>query len=227
MTKNKLRILLVLLILLPPFAIFLSRIFFESNYFFSSLYKIIFLFPIFFAIYFEKKSIKNALFENFELSSLKKHLKKSLFLGLLLASIYFSSFLIFRNYLDLEFVKEKLNLLIALDAKKLVFVGAYIIVINSLLEEYFWRSFLFAKFKTVAPKVLAYFVPALAFSFHHVMFYYDWFSLPFFITVTFGLVVYSLIMNKIFDYSKDLFSCWLIHSLVDIVQITIAFMIFL
>lgn len=227
MTKNKLRILLVLLILLPPFAIFLSRFFFESNYFFSSLYKLIFLFPIVFAVYFEKKRLKTALFENFSINSFKKHLRISLVLGLLLATIYLLSFFIFKSYLDLEFVKEKLSLLIDLDAKKLIFVGAYIIIINSLLEEFFWRSFLFAKFKTIAPKALAYFIPALAFSFHHVMFYYNWFTLPFFITVTIGLIAYSLIMNKIFDYSKDLFSCWLIHALVDIVQITIAFVIFL
>ncbi|MDX9970365.1 MAG: CPBP family intramembrane glutamic endopeptidase [Candidatus Gracilibacteria bacterium] len=185
------------------------------------------MFPIFFAVYFEKKSLKKALFENFSFDSFRKHLKKSLLLGLILATIYLSSFLIFKNFIDLESVKTNLSTLIDLDAKKLIFVGAYIIIINSILEEFFWRAFLFAKFKTVSPKFIAYLIPAIAFSFHHVMFYYNWFTLPIFITVTIGLIVYSLIMNKIFDYSKDLFSCWLIHALVDIVQISIAFMIFL
>jgi membrane protease YdiL (CAAX protease family) len=177
-------------------------------------------------MYFEKKHLKTALFENFSLKTIKRLFPKSLFLGLVLAVIYFSAFYLFKDFLVLDEIKAKLTGLISVNLEKLILVGLYIIIFNSLLEEYFWRSFLFKEFKKVVHPFLAYSLPAIAFSFHHVMFYYNWFSLPFFIAVTFGLVAYSLIMNKVFDYSKDLFTCWLVHALVDIVQISIAFIVF-
>ena len=72
----------------------------------------------------------------------------------------------------------------------------------------------------------AYIITGFAFSFHHIMFYYDWFTLPFFAIVTIGLTVSAIIMNSIFDKYKDLFSCWLVHALADTAQIGIAMIIF-
>ena len=146
--------------------------------------------------------------------------------GIFLALIYFSAYFIFRNYLNLEFIGNNLNELASIDATNIIFIGLYIIFINSLLEEFFWRGFIFKETSNLINAPLTYLITGIAFSFHHVMFYYTWFSFPFLSLVTIGLIGFAMIVNFIFQKYNDLYSCWLIHGMVDIVQIVIALMIF-
>lgn len=226
MTKKTEIIFLFALILLPPVFILFSHQFLPNNYFFSSLYKLIFLTPILYRVYSERKSLKKALTQDFKLKTLKKNFSKLLALGLILSFIYFGAFYLFQSYLPLEYIKERLNGDINLNLSNLFLIGSYVIILNSLLEEYFWRSFIFHELHQRLNLKFAYFISALAFSFHHIMFYYDWFSPLFFLLVTLGLTIYSLLMNHLFVKAKDLFSCWLVHAMVDVIQITIGYLIF-
>lgn len=218
--KNK---LLLALLILPPIVIFLTKYFLPSNYIFSSLYKIIFLFPIFYRVYTEKKSIKGAVSEHFSIKIFKQKILYSLFIGIGLFLVYFGAFLLFRHFLDFEEIKMQLGGIINLG--NLVFIGLYIVIMNSLLEEFFWRGFIFDKLRS--NRIFAYIVTGVAFSFHHVIFYYNWFNVPLFIVVTLGLILYAMFMNYIFEKFRDLFSCWIIHAFADVAQITIAFIVFI
>jgi len=226
--KNRNKItLLILLLILPPFIIFLSRHFFPSNYFFSSIYKIIFLLPLFFRFFIEKKTLKQSFAQNFSLERFKNNLWPMIITGIVLAATYVSAFFIFKDALNLSLIATKLQGLISIDLSNLIFIGLYIVIFNSLLEEFFWRGFLFQELRNTVKPWLAYVLTGIAFSFHHVMFYYNWFNLPFFLVVTIGLILYAVIMNLLFERYKDLFSCWMVHAFVDVVQIFIAFSIFI
>ncbi len=146
-------------------------------------------------------------------------------LGISAAIVYLGTFFLFKGFLDITTITEKLQTLASINTTNIIFIGIYIILINSLLEEFFWRGFLFKKLKENLGNS-SYFISGIAFSFHHVMFFYDWFTLPFFLIVTGGLTIYAIRMNYIFNKYKDLYSCWLIHGIVDIAQILIALMIF-
>jgi membrane protease YdiL (CAAX protease family) len=174
----------------------------------------------------EKKKLKQSLTENFHFIIFKKNIGKLTLLGIFLASIYLASFFIFRNFLDLATITEKLKDLININLTNLIFIGLYIIILNSVLEEYFWRGFLFKHLKNLIKPWQAYLITGLAFSFHHVMFYYNWFNLGFFLLATFGLTAYALIVNYVFHKYQDLFSCWYVHMFADVAQIFIAFKIF-
>jgi len=226
MRDKKQLILLLSLIIFPPIIIVLSRQILPNNYFFSSLYKLVFLSPIIFAMWSEKKSLRQALFQNFSFATFKKNILRLTLLGIFLSGIYLTSFFVFKNLLDISTITSKLNSLININLTNLIFIGLYIIIFNSLLEEYFWRGFLFAKLDKILKPWQAYLITGIAFSFHHVMFYYNWFNLGFFVLVTFGLTVYALIMNYVFKKYQDLFSCWYVHIFADIAQIFIAFKIF-
>jgi len=227
MQESKKQITLIfILIVITPIILLLSRQVLPNNYLASSIYKIIFLSPLLYRFFIERKTFKQSLSENFSIKKFKENAYLMLFIGVILALIYISSFFIFRDYLDLENISEKLNQLISLNVNNLIFIGLYIIFINSLLEEFFWRGFIFEKLDKLINTKKAYFFSAVAFSFHHVMFYYDWFNITFFLLVTLGLIIYAAIMNFIFAKYRDLFSCWLVHIIVDIVQIFIAFKLF-
>ncbi|HII14043.1 MAG TPA: CPBP family intramembrane metalloprotease, partial [Nanoarchaeota archaeon] len=220
MNKKELSILFGLILLSPIFLI-LSRLFLPTNYLFSSLYKLIFLFPLFYYIYIEKKSLKNIYQENFSFKTVKNTWKKMCILGLGIALIYITTFFLLKGFVDISSIIQKLELVATINTTNIIFIGAYIIFINSLLEEFFWRGFIFKKMKeNIGNK--AYIITGLAFSLHHMMFYYNWFTLPFFLIVTVGLSAYAILMNFIFDRYKDLYSCWLVHALADTAQIGIA-----
>jgi len=174
----------------------------------------------------EKKSFKQALFQNFSFSTFKKNILTLSILGIIFASIYLVSFFVFQNWLDVATIINKLKNLININLENLIFVGLYIIIFNSLLEEYFWRGFLFAKLDKLIKPWQAYLITGIAFSFHHVMFYYNWFNLGFFLLATLGLTIYAMIMNYVFKKYQDLFSCWYVHIFADVAQIFIAFKIF-
>lgn len=225
--NNKKRItILLLLVIFPPILIVLSHTFFPSNYFFSSIYKIIFLAPLFFNIYVEKKSFKQALLKDFSFSDFRRNFFRMFIVGFILSIVYLSGFFIFKDFIDFKLITEKINELATINLNNIVFIGLYIIIFNSILEEYFWRSFIFAELhKTIRPS-LAYIISAVAFSFHHVVFFYSWFTPIFFILITVGLITYALIMNFIWNKYRELFSCWLPHAMVDIVQVFIAWQVF-
>ena len=146
--------------------------------------------------------------------------------GIVLAGVYISAFLLFKGSLNLQLIATKLQGMISLNVSNLIFIGLYIVIFNSLLEEYFWRGFMFQELRNTVKPWLAYALTGIAFSFHHVMFYYNWFNLTFFLVVTLGLIFYAIIMNFLFQRYKDLLSCWLVHAFVDVVQIGIGFAIF-
>ncbi len=226
MTAKKQTILLLTLIFLPPIFILLSREFFTNNYFFSSLYKIIFLSPILYRLYIEGKNPKQSIIENFVYEKFRKNIFSALSIGILLSLVYLASFFLFQDSLDTQTIITKLQDIISLNHNNILFIGLYIIVINSLLEEFFWRGFLFAKLQTLITPWKASVISGIAFSFHHMMFYSTWFTPVFFIIATLGLVLYSIIMNFLYQKYQDVLSCWLVHAMVDTVQIFIALKIF-
>lgn len=219
-------LLLLILIILPPLFIVLSHRFFDANYISSSIYKIIFLSPIAFRLIVEKKQLKQSFTQYFSTETFKKNFLQTMGIGTLLASIYLVSFYLFKDYLNLQNTINQLSKMASINATNIIAIGLYIIVINSLLEEFFWRGFLFDKLNILIKPWMAYLLTGFAFSFHHIVFYYNWFSLPFFITITIGLTGYAIIMNWVFQRKKDLFTCWLIHAFADMAQIFIALKIF-
>ncbi|MDP3729036.1 MAG: CPBP family intramembrane metalloprotease [bacterium] len=224
MNKKETSILFAL-IFIPPILLLISRQLLPTNYLSSSLYKITFLFPFFYYIFLEKKSLKTIYKENFSLKIFKENWKKMLVLGITAALIYLGTFFLLKGFLDLPTITDKLQTLASINTTNIIFIGIYIIIINSLLEEFFWRGFLFKKLKeNIGNK--SYFITGLAFSFHHIMFYYDWFTLPFFLIITGGLTIYAIIMNYIFNKYQDLYSCWFVHAIADTAQILIALIIF-
>lgn len=209
---------LIFLILLPPIIILTLRQFFEMSYLISSLYKLIFISPIIYRVFIYKKSFKSSLMWGFHKNIFKKYFINNLLVALGLGIIFLGGFFILRGYLDFSLVIEQLNVLIGVDKSNIILIGLYIIFINSLIEEFFWRGFIFKELKMNI-------FTAICFALYHLVFIYSWFSLVYIIIMFVGLTVFALIMNYTLQ-KKDLFSCWFIHALMDLVMIFIGLIIF-
>lgn len=93
MNRNKQITLLLALIIIPPVIIWLSRHFFSPNYVLSSAYKVVFLSPIFFRLFLEKKTFKRALVQNFSIKKFRQNFPVVVLIGIALALIYLLAFL--------------------------------------------------------------------------------------------------------------------------------------
>ena len=213
--------LLVLLIVFPPILIVFSRQFGEMNYFVSSIYKLVFFVPLVYRMFFYKRSFKRSVTEGFKWKQFKRNFLPTLGLSVLFAGIFLSAFLIFKGYLNFDSMIYNLKELVGVDKSNILYIGAYVIFLNSVLEEYFWRGFMFKELKSVGA-VTAYVLTGLGFALHHVMLIYAWFSWPYIIVMALGLAGFGMVMNWVYE-RYGLFSCWFIHLVQDVVMVSIGF----
>lgn len=127
-----------------------------------------------------------------------------------------------KQWIDVEPMKEKI-VQMGLNNIWLYLAGAlYWCTINSLLEEYFWRWFIFVRLRDVLPKSavgvgLAVFVGGLLFTAHHVValkVYFDWkTTLLASLGVFIGGVTWSLLYLKY----KNIYAGYVSHVYADII----------
>jgi membrane protease YdiL (CAAX protease family) len=96
-------------------------------------------------------------------------------------------------------------------------MGLFYSIGHSFLEEYYWRWFVFAQLRNIAPRGWAIGVSSLGFMAHHVIvlaLFFGWFSFLtwlFSISVAVGGVVWAWLYHR----SGSLYIPWLSHLLVD------------
>jgi hypothetical protein len=100
---------------------------------------------------------------------------------------------------------------------KYLALTAFYALVHSLLEEYYWRWFIFAELRKLAPLSLALVVSSLGFAAHHVIVLAKYFGYasPLTWLFTFGIVVGGMIWAYQFERTKSLWGVWLSHLLVD------------
>lgn len=218
--------ILLLLLIVPLLLIIVIHSFAPGNYVTSSLYKIIFLTPLLYRPLFNGTNLKQSFLEHISLKTFRENAGKALLVGLGLSFIYGLHYLLFKNLIAADSIVEQLGKTASITAINIILIGLFIIVINSFLEEFFWRGFAFHELQQLMAPWKAHLITGIAFSLHHIIFYYSWFSFEIVMLVTIGLILYAIFMNLFFKRFHDLLSCWIIHAMVDIVQILIALSIF-
>jgi membrane protease YdiL (CAAX protease family) len=100
---------------------------------------------------------------------------------------------------------------------KFAALSVFYAVLHSLLEEYYWRWFVFAQLRRVAPLGPAITISALGFMAHHVIVLSVFFGWGSFLSLFFslGVAVGGVAWAWLYHYSRSLYGPWLSHALVD------------
>lgn len=127
-----------------------------------------------------------------------------------------------KDWIDLSAMRERIAAM-RLDNLWLYLAGAlYWCTINSLLEEYFWRWFIFTRLREVLPKSavgvgLAVFVCGLLFTAHHVValkVYFDWKTT---ILASAGVFIGGVTWSLLYLRYKNIYAGYVSHVYADLI----------
>jgi membrane protease YdiL (CAAX protease family) len=151
--------------------------------------------------------------------------KLFLLMGVMFAGVW-AGFLLLRGFLDLSLIRERLSQKEGLTKENCLFVFAYIIVVNSFLEEAFFRGFLGHAFPEGCRSRNTVFA-ALCFAVYHIGILDTWVSPVLLVLMTAGLAGVGAVLQIICDRFGSMKASWLVHGCANFAINTIGAAVFL
>ena len=131
-------------------------------------------------------------------------------------------YLLLKNQIDLNSIKEKLLAKEGLNRNNFIFIFSYIILINSFLEESFFRGFLYQVFRKEGYEKAGAIFSALVFALYHISIMDGWFN-PAIMTLGIGgLFLTGIFLQLVCRYEESLIGSWLVHGSANLAINTIA-----
>ncbi|MFZ3577757.1 CPBP family intramembrane glutamic endopeptidase [Virgibacillus sp. DJP39] len=152
----------------------------------------------------------------------KKEWIRVIALGVSSAVIVLLAYILLQPVLDMAKIKEDLVERLGITKTGFLFVGLYISLGNSFLEEYFFRGFIFFNL----PRRLGYIYSPLLFSAYHIPMIMLWFSSVLIIVCFIGLWLVGLLFHKVNEKNGTIWASWVIHICADIIIILIGTTLF-
>lgn len=147
-------------------------------------------------------------------------------IGIGIYVVIVGAYLIFKDIFDFSSLTTSLNQSTGVNANNFVYVAMYISVVNSFLEEFFFRGFAFLTLKKFASKRFAYLFSSLMFAFYHVAMMIGWYDCIVIGLCLIGLMIGGCIFNYFDEQGNSIYLSWLIHMFANLATNTIGFMLF-
>ncbi|MEM7146701.1 MAG: CPBP family intramembrane glutamic endopeptidase [Verrucomicrobiota bacterium] len=108
-------------------------------------------------------------------------------------------------------------------ANNFLLLALGISLVNSAMEEYYWRWFVYGNLRHVIWLPAAHLLAALAFTAHHLVVTTQFFPLPIALLACAGVFTGGLIWSALYQHQKSILGVWLSHILVDLAIFIIAY----
>lgn len=145
----------------------------------------------------------------------KKSVYISIALGLGVYGFIMGTYFIISPFIDFTIIKNELLKELGVSRTNFVFVAIYISFVNSLLEEFFFRGFLFLGLLEKAPRKTAYVLSSLLFAIYHIAVMDSWFNPYLFILAMVSLFTGGLIFNYLNEKNKTILNSWIVHMMAN------------
>lgn len=153
----------------------------------------------------------------------KSSFKTITFIAIAVFFLILIGYYLMKDFIDLSNIKDNLLEKEKITKDTFLYVALYISFINSLLEEIFFRGFIFGEMKNQGFRKLGYIVSPVLFALYHIAIIDSWFTLPIFLLFTIGLVGVGIVFNYIYERSNTFIGPWLIHIMANFGINTIGF----
>ncbi len=145
-------------------------------------------------------------------------------LGLGIYALILGGFFALRPFVDFSSIADSLSRNAGVTKENFLYVSLYISFINSLLEEFFFRGFVFLGLKPHS-RGFAYGFSAALFALYHVAMMLGWFDFWLFALVLLGLSAGGLIFNALNEKQQTIYTSWLVHMFANFAINTIGFLL--
>ncbi|MFS8541231.1 MAG: CPBP family intramembrane metalloprotease [Tissierellales bacterium] len=214
---------LIYIMILSIIVMAIVEAYIQPGYFIKSLVKI-FVFLVVPLIYaFRKKDFPLVLL--FKINSRKEFIR-SLVLAFTIYIGIMTAYFILRSFIDFNNIQNILADNLNISKANFIYVALYISFINSLLEEFFFRGFIFLNLNGTIPRWKAYAISALGFSVYHIAILSNWFNPFIFILALTGLFIGGIIFNWLNEKTKNIYNSWLVHMFANFAINTVGLMMF-
>lgn len=164
---------------------------------------------------FVKKSFKN------HTPALKMDISKAL--GIFVVIVLIIGFIIFRNLFDVNTIVYDFRNKYQIVGNQILYYGLYLSFVNSLLEELFFRGFIFLGLKHINCTKFGYIFSSFMFSIYHIANFKNWFNPLVFILCLVGLFIGGLIFAALDDKKDTFFNSWFVHICADLAIVAIGY----
>lgn len=150
----------------------------------------------------------------------------SIVLGVLVFAIIIVAYIIMKPYIDTEVMVKEFQDKYKINESNVIYYSIYLVFVNSFLEEYFFRGFVFLHMKKLGFRKFAYFFSACAFAVYHIANFQNWMFIYAFILALIGLIVGGYIFNYLDDEQETFINSWFVHICADLAIALIGMNIF-
>ena len=154
-----------------------------------------------------------------------KGLLPAIALGVGIYVVILGGYFLVSPFFDFSKIAGALTTNAGVTKENFLYVSLYISFVNSFLEEFFFRGFVFTNLKQLSGRKLAYIFSATAFSLYHVAMMIGWFSPTIFLLVMVGLAAGGMIFNWLNEKLDTIYCSWLTHMFANFAINTIGFML--
>lgn len=155
-----------------------------------------------------------------------KGIAKALLLGVAVYAVIVGGYFALRGVIDFSNVTVSLTDNMGITAENFLYVSLYLSIINSFLEEFFFRGYGFVTLKKYVDKRFAYIFSPIMFAFYHTGMMWGMFDIFTFALLSFGLIIGGLIFNYLNDTNGTIYSSWLVHMFANFGINTVGFILF-
>lgn len=212
------------LIALFSIAITLIDAFVHPNYFVKIPIKILFFLALPMLFFVKNKEA----FKDFKkLFVFKKDgILKAFLLGIGVYAVIVGGYFLTRNVIDFSNVTSSLTEGMGITAKNFIFVSVYISLMNSFLEEFFFRGFGFITLKKYTTRKVAYAFSSTLFAIYHVGMLVGMFEFWALLLLLLGLIIGGCIFNYLNELNDNVYPSWFVHMFANFAINTVGFILF-
>ena len=151
---------------------------------------------------------------------------KAFLLGMGVYAVIVGGYFLTRNVIDFSNVTSSLTEGMGITAKNFIFVSLYISLMNSFLEEFFFRGFGFITLKKYTTRKVAYVFSSTLFAIYHVGMLVGMFEFWALLLLLLGLIIGGCIFNYLNELNDNIYPSWFVHMFANFAINTVGFILF-
>lgn len=205
-------------------AITLIDAFVHPNYFVKIPIKILFFLALPLLFFVKNKDVFRDFKDMFVFR--KDGILKALLLGIGVYAVIVGGYFISRNIIDFSNVSSSLTEGMGITANNFIYVSLYISLMNSFLEEFFFRGFGFMTLKKYTTRKIAYIFSSALFAVYHIGMLVGMFDILTLLLLLSGLIIGGCIFNYLNELNDSIYPSWFVHMFANFAINTVGFILF-